>query len=86
MYIPSDEQMQVHPPDFLIPLRGRSFQETRLDILHRLAPSTRDEFPCQACRIWTLNVESCIFLEPLFVSDDCVRHVHFNYLGRLTDR
>jgi hypothetical protein len=81
-----DQQMEAHSPDFIIPMNGRTPEQTHAQILDNLVTYLhpvpgRDD--CGLCNLWTKNVHSCHFLEPLFTSNACTEHVHFNIRDRL---
>lgn len=80
-----DQQMESHSPDFIIPMNGRTPEETHTHILeHLLAflyPVSGHD--CGLCLLWVRNVHSCHFLEPLFISSACLEHIHFNIRRRL---
>ena len=79
-------QMESHSPDFIIPMDERTPQQTHAHIFDQLLPYLHPlpgHDHCGLCHLWTRNVHSCHFLEPLFTSDRCSEHVHFNIRDRL---
>jgi hypothetical protein len=83
------QQMELHSPDFIVPMNGRTPEQTHADIFHYLL-SYLHPLPghdrCGLCNLWVLNVQSCQFLEPLFTSNSFSEHIHFNIRDRVIKR
>jgi hypothetical protein len=81
--------MELHSPDFIVPMNGRTPEQTHADIFHYLL-SYLHPLPghdrCGLCNLWVLNVQSCQFLEPLFTSNSFSEHIHFNIRDRVIKR
>jgi hypothetical protein len=82
------QQLESHSPDFVIPMNGRSSQQTRAEILQNLVGYVHPPAGlsrCGLCDLLVLNVMSCQFLEPLFISRACSEHIHFNIRGHVIE-
>jgi hypothetical protein len=80
------QQLESHYPEFIIPMNGRSSEQTRDGILHDMQAYVHPHVGrnhCGLCDLWVLNVTSCQFLEPLFTSRACSEHIHFNIRGQV---
>jgi hypothetical protein len=84
IYMLDRQKLESHSPEFVIPMNGRSPEQTRVKILQSLVAYVHPPAGlsrCGLCDLWVLNVMSCQFLEPLFTTRACSQHIHFNIHG-----